>query len=108
MAALEKSDLPRDLETWSKGDGRPLPAANIVSETYAARNTTRMEGQTRQLIFQYDNAWPHVAKAVLETLRTLDWEVLPNKPYSASIAQSDYHLFWSTAHGLANQRFEPL
>ncbi|KAG5322485.1 MOS1T transposase, partial [Pseudoatta argentina] len=36
---------------------------------------------------------------------TLKWEVLPHPPYSPDIAPSDFHLFRSMAHGLADRRF---
>ncbi|KAG5308899.1 MOS1T transposase, partial [Pseudoatta argentina] len=35
----------------------------------------------------------------------LKWEVLPHPPYSPDIAPSDFHLFRSMAHGLADRRF---
>ncbi|UYV77341.1 hypothetical protein LAZ67_15000553 [Cordylochernes scorpioides] len=38
-------------------------------------------------------------------LETLKWEVLPNPPYSPDIASSDYYLFGSMQHGLADQHF---
>ncbi|KAG5322930.1 MOS1T transposase, partial [Pseudoatta argentina] len=60
----------------------------------------------------YDNpkrrkSWgkPHVAKPVKTYLETLKWEVLPHPPYSPDIAPSDFHLFRSMAHGLADRRF---
>ncbi|KAG5315612.1 MOS1T transposase, partial [Pseudoatta argentina] len=49
--------------------------------------------------------WPHVAKPVKTYLETLKWEVLPHPPYSPDIAPSDFHLFRSMAHGLADRRF---
>ena len=48
-----------------------------------------------KVIFQHDNAWPHVAKVVKETLKALNWNILSHPPYSPDIAPSDYHLFWS-------------
>ena len=48
---------------------------------------------------------PHVAKVVKTYLETLKWEVLPHPPYSPDVAPSDYHLFRSMAHGLADQHF---
>ena len=42
------------------------------------------------MILQHDNAWPYVAK--------------PIKTYP-DIASSDYYLFRSMAHGLADQQF---
>ena len=35
----------------------------------------------------------------------LKWEVLPHPPYSSDIVPSDYYLFRSMAHGLADQQF---
>ncbi|KAG5318098.1 MOS1T transposase, partial [Pseudoatta argentina] len=53
----------------------------------------------------HDNARPHVAKPVKTYLETLKWEVLPHPPYSPDIAPSDFHLFRSMAHGLADRCF---
>ena len=58
-----------------------------------------------KVILQYDNARPHIASAVKTYLETLKWEVLPHPPYSPDIAPSDYHLFRSMTHGLAEQHF---
>ena len=57
------------------------------------------------MILQHDNAGPLVAKVVKTYLETLKWEVLPHPPYSPDVAPSDYHLFRSVAHGLADQHF---
>ncbi|KAG5319660.1 MOS1T transposase, partial [Pseudoatta argentina] len=48
---------------------------------------------------------PHVAKPEKAYLETLKWEVLPHPLYSPDIAPSDFHLFRSMAHGLADRRF---
>ena len=62
--------------------------------------------RTRKVILQHDNARPpHVAKVVKTYLETLKWEVLPHSPYSPDVAPSDYHLFRSMAHDLADQHF---
>ena len=58
-----------------------------------------------KVIFQHDNAQPHVVKVVKETLEALNWDVLPHPPDSPDIAPSDYYLFRSMAHGLAEQHF---
>lgn len=58
-----------------------------------------------KVILLHDNARPHVAQSVKTYLETLKWEVLPHPPYSPDIAPSDYYLFRSMAHGLAEQRF---
>ncbi|UYV65740.1 ALG2, partial [Cordylochernes scorpioides] len=58
-----------------------------------------------KVIYQHDNARPHVAKVVKETLEVLQWDVLPHPLYSPDIAPSDYHMFRSMTHGLAEQHF---
>ncbi|KAG5324942.1 MOS1T transposase, partial [Pseudoatta argentina] len=50
-------------------------------------------------------ARPHVAKPVKTYLETLKWEVVPHPLYSPDIAPSDFHLFRSMAHGLADRPF---
>ena len=57
------------------------------------------------MILQHDNARPYVAKPVKTYLDTLKREVLPHPPYSPDITPSDYYLFRSMAHGLADQQF---
>ena len=58
-----------------------------------------------KVILLHDNARPHVARVVKTYLETLKWEVLPHPPYSPDVAPSDYHLFRSMAHDLAEQHF---
>ena len=58
-----------------------------------------------KVILQPDNARLHVAKVVKTYLETLKWEVLLHPLYSPDVAPSDYHLFRSMAHGLADQHF---
>ena len=55
------------------------------------------------MIVLHDNAHPHIAEPVKETLEVLYWDVLPHPPYSPDIAPSDYHSFKSMAHSLANE-----
>lgn len=59
-----------------------------------------------KLIFQHDNARPHIKECVKNYLEGQDWEVLPHPPYSPDIAPSDYHLFRSMSHALTEQRFD--
>ncbi|KAG5314636.1 MOS1T transposase, partial [Pseudoatta argentina] len=58
-----------------------------------------------KVILLHDNARPHVVKRVKTYLETLKWEVLPHPPYSPDIAPSNFHLFRSITHGLADRRF---
>ena len=63
------------------------------------------EQRHEKVILQHDNARPHVAKPVKIYLETLKGQVLPRASYSPDIAPSDYYLFRSMAHGLADQQF---
>ena len=58
-----------------------------------------------KIILQHDNARPHVCNVVKTVLKTIGWEVLPHPPYSPDVAPSDYYLFRSMSHGLAEQQF---
>lgn len=58
-----------------------------------------------KVILQHDNAPSHTAKLVKDTLKTLNWEILSHPPYSPDLAPSDYHLFASMGHSLAEQCF---
>ena len=58
-----------------------------------------------KVIFLHDNAPSHTAKRVKETIETFSWEILAHAAYSPDLAPSDYHLFASLGHALAEQRF---
>lgn len=59
----------------------------------------------RGVIFQQDNATPHVANMTLQKLNQLGWERLIHPAYSPDCAPSDYHLFASLSHSLAGKNF---
>jgi len=48
---------------------------------------------------------PMSKKTVHETLKVLNWEILPHQPYSPDIATSDYHLFRSMHSALLGEHF---
>ena len=54
---------------------------------------------------RYVNSWSNVAKSMKTCLKKPKWEVLPHPPYSRDVTPSDYYLFRSMAHGLADQHF---
>ena len=58
-----------------------------------------------KVIFLHDNAPSHTAKRVKETIETFSWEILAHAAYSPDLAPTDYHLFASLGHALADQRF---
>ena len=58
------------------------------------------EQRHEKVILQHD-----VANPVKTYLETIKWDVLPHLSYSPDIAPSDYYLFRSMAHGLADQQF---
>ena len=45
-------------------------------------------------------------KTIRNTSEALSWEILPRAGYSPDLAPSDYHLFVSVGHALAEQRFD--
>ncbi|EFN76007.1 Histone-lysine N-methyltransferase SETMAR, partial [Harpegnathos saltator] len=67
----------------------------------------RPEYQKRQhkVILLHDNAPSHTAKLVKETIEAFSWEILSHAAYSPDLAPSDYYLFVSMGHALAEQRF---
>jgi len=67
----------------------------------------RSEYQKRQhkVILLHDNAPSDTAKLVKETIEAFGWEILSHAAYLPDLASSDYHLFASIGHALAEQRF---
>jgi [histone H3]-lysine36 N-dimethyltransferase SETMAR len=67
----------------------------------------RPEYDKRQhkVILLHDNAPSHTAKQTKEMIETFNWEILLHAAYSPDLAPSDYHLFASMGHALAEQRF---
>jgi len=63
-------------------------------------------GQGRcKVILLHDNARPHVAKAIQDHIFALGWELLPHPAYSSNMVPSDYYLFRSLQHHLADTQF---
>ncbi|GFV28981.1 mariner Mos1 transposase [Trichonephila clavipes] len=58
-----------------------------------------------KVIFLDDNAPNHRAKPTKDIVKALDWEPLEHATYSPNLASSNYHLFASLGHALADQRF---
>jgi len=60
----------------------------------------------RGIVLQHDNAKPHTAKITREKLKKFGWDVLPHPSYSPDIAPSDYHLFQSLQHFMADKDYK--
>ncbi|GFU54181.1 mariner Mos1 transposase [Trichonephila clavipes] len=58
-----------------------------------------------KVIFLDDNAPSHRAKTTKNIVKVLGWEPLAHAAFSTDLASSDYHLFVSLGHALADQRF---
>jgi histone-lysine N-methyltransferase SETMAR len=48
---------------------------------------------SKGVLLLHDNAWPHTATAMVQTVQWLGFELLPHPPYSPDLAPSDYHIF---------------
>ena len=72
-----------------------------------ASHEKRPEYAKRQhkTILLHDNAPSHTAKRVKETIEASNWEIPAHVTYYPDLALSDYHLFASLGHALAEKRF---
>ena len=81
---------------------------NKVSARWVPRQLTEEHKRRRMEIcqtMQHDNARPHVAKATIETINKLGFEVLEHPAYSPDLAPSDYHLFAPLKDALRGRKF---
>ena len=46
-----------------------------------------------RILLQHDNARPHTARATIDALEMLKFEVLSHPPYSPDLTPSDFHFF---------------
>ena len=63
---------------------------------------------SKDVVFHYDNARPHVSRQTLRKLNSLKWDVLTHPPYSLDIVPSDYHFFGSLQNHLNGKKIDPL
>ena len=88
------------------------PGQTVTAELYSQQlsrvdQALRRKGvNTATTKFLNDNARPHIAKMTQQKIEELGWEVLPHPPYSPDMAPSDYHLFRSMQHSLAEKKFK--
>ena len=57
------------------------------------RRVCRVRGSTSRILLLHDNARPYTARATIDALETLKFEVLSHMPYSPDLAPSDFHFF---------------
>ena len=55
------------------------------------RRVCRVRGSTSPILLLHDNARPHTARATIDALETLKFEVFSHPPYSPDLAPSDFH-----------------
>lgn len=60
---------------------------------------------SKDVVFQHDNAKPHTSLVTCQKLSELGWDVLSHPPYSPDLAPSDYHLFRSMQNSLNSKIF---
>jgi len=72
----------------------------------ALREKRHYQKRHDKLIFFHDNVPSHTSTMVQNYLETFNWEVLPHPAYSPDLASSDYHLFSSMSHALAERHFD--
>ncbi|GFY00734.1 mariner Mos1 transposase [Trichonephila clavipes] len=61
--------------------------------------------QQHKVIFLVNNAPSNRDKPTKDIVKALGWELLAHAAYSPDLTPSDYHLFASLGHALAEQRF---
>lgn len=74
-----------------------------LERAYREKRPQHARRHERQLLL-HDNAPSHTTKRVKETIKEMEWELLPHPPYSQDLAPSDYHLFAAMGHALSDQR----
>jgi len=69
------------------------------------RRVCRVRGSTLWILLLRDNARPHTARATIDALETLKFEVLSHPPYSPDFAPSDFHFFLHLKRDLKGTHF---
>ena len=120
MRNEDRGKPPKKFEDWDQKGviwfDLLKPGETVTGQRYQqqladlnrALRQKRPEYQTRQhkVIFLDDNAPAHRTKKTRELVNSYSWEALPHAAYSPDLAPSDYHLFSSMGHALAEQRFD--
>jgi histone-lysine N-methyltransferase SETMAR len=57
------------------------------------------------IIILHDNAHPHTANSVRNTLQRFGWEVLQHPPYSPDLSLCDFHIFGDLKRDIHGHQF---
>jgi len=80
-------------------------ARYIESIKNLQRRVCRVRRSTLPILLLHDNARPHTARATIDALETLKFEVLFHPPYSPDLAPSDLHFFPQLKRDLKETHF---
>jgi len=69
------------------------------------RRVCRVRRSTSPNLLLHDNARPHTARATIDVLETLRFEVLCHPPYSPDLLPSDFHFFPHPQEGSEGDSF---
>jgi histone-lysine N-methyltransferase SETMAR len=74
--------------------GKTVNSARYIETIKNLRwRVCQVRGSASRILFLHDNARPHTARATIDALETLKFEVLSHPPYSPDLVPSDFHFF---------------
>jgi len=89
-----------DEGTTLDGQGYATQLRELKAEIESRR------GKSDKVVFQMDNARPHVSNVARSQLIQSGWEILPHPPYSPDLAPSDFHLFSDMQRAFEGKNFK--
>ncbi|GBO05209.1 hypothetical protein AVEN_257476-1 [Araneus ventricosus] len=78
---------------------------NTLRKLKRAIHNKRLGLLTSEVMFLYNNAYPHISLRTQGILRQFKWDVFNHSPYSPDLAPSDYRLFTYMKKWLRAQYF---
>ncbi|GFT34574.1 mariner Mos1 transposase [Trichonephila clavipes] len=96
-----------DFDVRKKNEERGRPAKKFEDAELQALldEDDAVQGTEAKVIFLDDNVPSHRAKPTKDIVKALGWEPLAHAAYSPDLAPSDYSLFTSLGHALADHSF---
>jgi len=77
----------------------------LQRELKPAIHSKRKKKLSKEILLLRDNARPHTAAHILETLKQLKWEAMEHSAYSLDLVPSDFHLFGQLKNALQGRQF---